>query len=142
MKTFVRFTVLGAGALALLTAAALSAVTGTGASPVPGIVHQASIRGGDGEVQPGDDRGQDAVGAAVVPAPPAAADDRGQDQDREEAAGVRDEPEPAGDGDRQRRGPDQGAVAAPSCDRGPGSADSRGPGSGGSRGPGSGTCRH
>jgi hypothetical protein len=146
LRTIVRFTLLGAGALTLLTAAVLSAATGAGASALPGIVHQSSVRGdGSRELQPGDDRGQDGIGAAVAPEPQVADDSgRGRDQDQDDQADVRDELEPADDNDRQQRGPDagDGVNQRPSCDRGPGSNDSRGPGSGSSRGPGSGACRH
>ena len=97
MSNAARFTwlVLGAVAVTLVLAAAISATMDSG-NALPALAHTVAIRTtGGGEPQPGDDRGQDGVTvppATIVPAPQPTADVEENEP----------EPEPADDQDRDR----------------------------------------
>jgi uncharacterized membrane protein YgcG len=129
MSTAARITWLAVGSVAvtLILAAAISAAM-EGGNLLPTLGHTVAIRAtGDGEPQPGDDRGKEGVTvppATIVPAPQPT-DDPGQ---------VEPEPEPGDDQDGDR---DRGDVSARTVAQA--TSDGRGPGDGRGSGDGHGS---
>jgi hypothetical protein len=117
MSSTARFTwlVVGAVAVTLIAAAAISAAM-DGGNYLPTLAHNVAMRtGAGGDPQPGDDRGQNAV-----PSPPSAVPAPEPTVDVEQ-----DEPEPE-PGEDQNRGRDAGATtttAAESTSSGRASGD-------------------